>query len=277
MEKKKTYVGQSVVKRDAMALMTGKPVYTDDIAPKDCLIVKVLRSPHAHAWIEEIDKTRALSVPGIETILTWEDSPQKRFTMAGQTYPEPSPYDRLILDRRMRFVGDVAAIVAGTSEEAVDRALKAIKVNYQVLEPVLDMRTAKDNPVLVHPEENWESLCPVGADNQRNLCASGDDIHGDVEGILASCAQDLSCKAEPAGHDGNLPHLYIYGCLWTAERNLLYSGALPCAADSGSCLEYSQVPDPGDKAPNRWRLWGQADGGFRGIPGSGDLGDRQTG
>ena len=80
-----------------MALMTGKPVYTDDIAPKDCLIVKVLRSPHAHAWIEEIDKTRALSVPGIETILTWEDSPQKRFTMAGQTYPEPSPYDRLIL------------------------------------------------------------------------------------------------------------------------------------------------------------------------------------
>ena len=104
MEKKKTYVGQSVVKRDAMALMTGKPVYTDDIAPKDCLIVKVLRSPHAHAWIEEIDKTRALSVPGIETILTWEDSPQKRFTMAGQTYPEPSPYDRLILDRRMRFV-----------------------------------------------------------------------------------------------------------------------------------------------------------------------------
>ena len=152
MEKKKTYVGQSVVKRDAMALMTGKPVYTDDIAPKDCLIVKVLRSPHAHAWIEEIDKTRALSVPGIETILTWEDSPQKRFTMAGQTYPEPSPYDRLILDRRMRFVGDVAAIVAGTSEEAVDRALKAIKVNYQVLEPVLDMRTAKDNPVLVHQE-----------------------------------------------------------------------------------------------------------------------------
>ena len=192
MEKKKTYVGQSVVKRDAMALMTGKPVYTDDIAPKDCLIVKVLRSPHAHAWIEEIDKTRALSVPGIETILTWEDSPQKRFTMAGQTYPEPSPYDRLILDRRMRFVGDVAAIVAGTSEEAVDRALKAIKVNYQVLEPVLDMRTAKDNPVLVHPEENWESLCPVGADNQRNLCASGDDIHGDVEGILASCAHVIS-------------------------------------------------------------------------------------
>lgn len=192
MEKKKTYVGQSVVKRDAMALMTGKPVYTDDIAPKDCLIVKVLRSPYAHAWIEAIDKTRALAVPGIETILTWEDSPQKRFTMAGQTYPEPSPYDRLILDRRMRFVGDVAAIVAGISEEAVDRALKAIKVKYQVLEPVLDMRTAKDNPVLVHPEETWKSLCPVGADNQRNLCASGDDIHGDVEGILASCAHVIS-------------------------------------------------------------------------------------
>ena len=140
-----------------MALMTGKPVYTDDIAPKDCLIVKVLRSPYAHAWIEAIDKTRALAVPGIETILTWEDSPQKRFTMAGQTYPEPSPYDRLILDRRMRFVGDVAAIVAGISEEAVDRALKAIKVKYQVLEPVLDLS-------LIH-------ICPLSATEEVRFSA----------------------------------------------------------------------------------------------------------
>ncbi len=187
MEKKTTYVGSSVLKKDYKALVTGKPVYTDDIAPKDCLIVKVLRSPHAHAWIEEIDASRATDLPGIETVLTWEDSPQKRFTLAGQTYPEPSPYDRLILDRRVRFVGDVVAIVAGVSEEVTERALKLIKVKYQVLEPVLDIRTAKDNPVLVHPEDSWKSLCPVGADNKRNLCASDDDVHGDVEGILASC------------------------------------------------------------------------------------------
>ena len=109
-------VGAPIVKKDARALVTGKPVYTDDLAPKDCLIVKVLRSPHAHALVEEIDCKVAGKIPGIECILTWKDVPQKRFTMAGQTFPEPSPYDRLILDRRLRFVGDAVAIIAGTNE-----------------------------------------------------------------------------------------------------------------------------------------------------------------
>ena len=188
MEPKKKYVGTSVVKKDSKALLSGKPLYTDDIAPKDCLIVKLLRSPHAHAWIEEIDLSRALKVEGIETILTYKDCSQKRFTMAGQTFPEPSPYDRLILDQRVRFVGDAVAIVAGETEEAVDKALRLIKVKYQVLEPVLDFHTAKDNPILVHPEDSWKSLCPVGADNKRNLCASAQDSNGDVDAILADCA-----------------------------------------------------------------------------------------
>ena len=181
-------VGAGVIKKDAMALVTGKPVYTDDLAPASCLVVKVLRSPHAHALIREIDISRARQVRGIECILTWKDVPGKRFTLAGQTYPEPSPYDRLILDQRVRFVGDAAAIVAGETEEAVDQAMKLIKIDYQVLEPVLDPRKAKDNPILVHPEDNWKSLVPVGADNRRNLCASGCEGHGDVEEVLRGCA-----------------------------------------------------------------------------------------
>ena len=160
-----------------MALVTGKPVYTDDIAPKDCLVVKVLRSPHAHAEILEIEKDIAEKLPGIVCVLTYEDVPQKRFTMAG--------HDRLILDKRVRFVGDAVAIVAGETEKAVDQAMKVIKVKYDVLEPVLDFHEAKDNPILVHPEDNWQALCPVGADNKRNLCASGLEEHGDVDKVIA--------------------------------------------------------------------------------------------
>lgn len=181
------YVNQAVPKVDSKALITGKPVYTDDLAPKDCLVVKVLRSPYAHALIQEIKTDTAMKVPGIVCVLTYEDCPNKRFTMAGQTYPEPSPYDRLILDQRVRFVGDAVAIVAGETEEAVDKALKMIKVKYEVLEPLLDFRKAKDNEILVHPEDNWESLCPVGADNKRNLCASEENIYGDLEGTFAKC------------------------------------------------------------------------------------------
>lgn len=180
-------VNRAVMKKDAMALVTGAPVYTDDLAPKDCLVVKVLRSPHAHALVKTIDTKRASAVPGIACVLTWEDSPACRFTQAGQTYPEPSPYDRRIIDRRLRFVGDVVAIVAGDTEQTVDRALKLIKTEYVVLKPVLDFRKAKDNPVLVHPEEDWKSLCPVGADNKRNLCSSGSESDGDVEAVLEDC------------------------------------------------------------------------------------------
>ena len=181
------YVNTSVEKKDAMALVTGQPVYTDDLAPKDCLIVKLLRSPHAHALIEEIDTQAAFKVPGIACILTYQDVPQDRFTFAGQTYPELSPYDRLILDQRVRFVGDAVAIVAGENEKAVDKALKLIKVKYQVLEAVLYFHEAKDNPIVIHPEDNWESRVPVGADNKRNLCAAREESSGDVEAVLKAC------------------------------------------------------------------------------------------
>ncbi len=180
------YVNQPVRKKDAMQLVTGKPVYTDDIAPKDCLIVKLLRSPHANAIVTSINKIAAMKVDGIEAIYTWEDIPQdgRRYTQAGQTYPEMSPYDRLIMDRHVRYVGDVVAIVAGRDEKCVDKALKLIKVQYEVLEPILDFHKAKDNKILVHPEDNWESLVPVGADNKRNLCAHDETGSGDIEEVL---------------------------------------------------------------------------------------------
>lgn len=181
------YVNAPIMKKDAMALVTGKPVYTDDLAPADCLIVKVLRSPHAHALIDEIDVTKAEVLDGIACVLTYRDVPKRRFTMAGQTYPEPSPYDRYILDQRLRFVGDPVAIVAGESEKVVDMALKRIRVKYQVLPAVLDFHEAMNHPVLVHPEEDFTSLCPVGADNRQNLCARGGESGGDVDAVLADC------------------------------------------------------------------------------------------
>ena len=180
-------VGQPVRKKDAMSLLLGKPAYVDDVTPQNCLVVKVLRSPHAHALIEEINTDVAQKVPGVVAVYTYKDVPQKRFTMAGQTYPEPSPYDRLILDQRVRFVGDAVAIVAAEDEEAADKALKLIKVKYQVLEAVLDPHEALDGPILVHSEDNWRSLCPVGADNKRNLCASEVCSDGDVDDVLSHC------------------------------------------------------------------------------------------
>ncbi len=182
------YVNKPVPKTDAMSLVTGKPVYTDDLAPSDCLIVKSLRSPHANAWVEEIKTDAAKKIEGIACVLTYEDVSHKRFTLAGQTAPEISPWDRYIIDKHVRFVGDPVAIVAGETEEAVDKALKRIKVKYRVEEAVLDIHTAKDNPILVHPEDDWYMPIPAGGDNKRNLCSSNVEEVGDVDAMLEKCA-----------------------------------------------------------------------------------------
>lgn len=180
-------VGKGVIKKDAMALVTGQPVYCDDLAPKDCLIVKLLRSPHAYAKIKSINTSIAKRIPGIEAVYTYEDVPTSRFTLAGQSYPEPSPYDRRILENVVRYVGDEVAIVAGANEDCVDRALKAIKVDYEVLEPLLDFENSIDNAIVIHEEDDYKCLCEIGNDVKRNIVSSGESVVGDVDAVLKEC------------------------------------------------------------------------------------------
>lgn len=212
-------ISKPIRKKDAMQLVTGQPVYVDDITPDDCLVVKVLRSPYASAVIEDIDVSKAMLVPGIEAVYTYKDVPTQRFTTAGQTYPEPSPYDRLILDKRLRAVGDAVAIVAGDTVKNVEKALKLIKVKYQILEPVLDFRKAKDNKILVHPEEDWKSLAPVGADNKRNLVAHEESSYGNVDEVFAECDEIVEhtyhCKAN---NQAMMETFRTYCCIDTYGR-----------------------------------------------------------
>ena len=181
------YVNQPVVKKDAYALLSGKPVYCDDLAPADCLVIKLLRSPHAHARIKSIDTSVAKRIPGIEAIYTYEDVPNARFTMAGQTYPEPSPYDRKILDEIVRYVGDEVAIVVGENEACCEKAMKLIKVDYEVYDAVLDFTKALDNPVVVHAEDDYKLLCEIGNDRMRNLHSHDESVVGDVDEVFKEC------------------------------------------------------------------------------------------
>lgn len=184
-------IHKSVRKKDSMQLLLGKPVYTDDITGP-ALVVKLLRSPHANAVVEEIHTEIAKKIPGVVDIYTWEDVPKTRFAVAGQTYPEPSPYDRLIIDRHVRFVGDVVAIIAAEDEKAACKAMKLVKVKYNVLEPVLDFHKAKDNPVLVHPEDDWYPPVDVGGDVKRNVIAHELSGDGDVDAVISDCEVSFS-------------------------------------------------------------------------------------
>lgn len=182
-------VNKPVRKKDAMQLLTGQPLYTDDLIKEPCLIVKLFRSIHANAIVKDIDITEAMQTEGMEAIFTYKDIDQNqgRFTTAGSTFPEFSPYDRLIIDRHVRHVGDIVAIVVGKSEKAVDTAMKKIKVDYEVLPAVLDFKEALDNETIIHPEDNWKILVNTGADVKRNLVAKNESAMGDVDAVLAKC------------------------------------------------------------------------------------------
>ncbi|MFR5556798.1 MAG: hypothetical protein ACLTKE_08125 [Coprococcus sp.] len=164
--------------------------------------------------------------------------------MAGQIHPEPSPYDRLILDRRVRFVGDAVAIVAGKTEKAVEKALKLIKVKYEVLRLYL-IFTRQMLRLLVHPEENWKALCDVGADNKRNLCATGSEQNGDVDKILEDCdyvVEELHhTRANQQAMDGDIPHIYIW--ILCGRLNVVSSTPdyIPCATYPCECAGYTEV------------------------------------
>ncbi|MBZ5630662.1 MAG: 2Fe-2S iron-sulfur cluster binding domain-containing protein, partial [Acidobacteriia bacterium] len=132
-------VGHSLQKTDGVKLVTGRPCFTDDIHLPGMLIGKILPSPHAHARIKRIDVRKARALPGVHAVLTYKDVPRVAHTTAGQSWPEPSPYDTYLLDSKVRFVGDRVAAVAAESRAIAEEALRLIKVEYEVLPAILDM------------------------------------------------------------------------------------------------------------------------------------------
>lgn len=181
-----TCVSHAVVKKDARGLLQGRAVYTNDLAPRDSYVVSLLRSPHAHARIRSIDTHKAERIDGVVAIYTYEDVPHERFTLAGQSFREMSPYDTLILDRTVRYIGDEVAIVVGTDERAIAAAKRLIKVDYEVLPAVTDFTQALDNPVVVHDEDDIRAYIPMGEDFSRNLICHEVSEVGDLDEAFAA-------------------------------------------------------------------------------------------
>ncbi len=172
---------------DGLGIMKGRPAYTDDLAEKNSLIIKVMRSPHPYARIISIDDSEAKELIGVEMVLTYKDFPRVPFTRAGQGYPEPSPYDKFVLDEYVRHVGDEVLAVVAIDAKTCERALALIKVEYEVLEPILDLENAIDNKVIIHPEEEIHEKFPIGFEPKRNIAASYHMHIGDVEKTLKEC------------------------------------------------------------------------------------------
>lgn len=204
-------VAKSIRKLDGMGLVAGRPAYTADLAPQNALVVKVLRSPHAFARIRSIDVSDALLLPGVACVLTWKDVPRVNMTRAGQGYPEPSPYDKFILDEWVRYVGDEVAIVAAHDESTAREALARIRVEYEPQTPVLDMEAAEGSRTVIHPEPEARSMFEMGMDPSRNVAAAYRMSVGDVDAVLAGCDAVVRqrFRAQAQAHAMMEPHAAV--------------------------------------------------------------------
>ncbi len=218
------FVGKVKRKVDAAKLARGERVFVEDrVEPGSC-VMKVLRSPHAHAYINAIDTSEAKEIPGVVEIFTYENTPEVWYTQAGQCFPEPSPYDRRLIGRKVRHVGDRVAAVVAETEEIAETALERIRVDYEVLPPVLtiDEAAAPDAPIIHHSETRYRTgapadleernkdldpregkviyMFPIGGNPHKNIAASVSGGIGDIEKGFAEADVVIERTYEPSSH-----------------------------------------------------------------------------
>ncbi|MEA1903940.1 MAG: molybdopterin cofactor-binding domain-containing protein [Actinomycetota bacterium] len=207
MSEKFDVVGTSVHRVDGRALVTGKPVFVDDLPKRPGqLHIALLTSPHAHALIKSIDTTLAEQSPGVAIVLDHRNTPEKRYTTAGQGHPEPSPYDARMFDTKVRWVGDRVAAVAADSLEAARKAIDLIEVEYEILEPVLSIDEAvADNAPVIHDEEDSLDVW----DAEHNIAAHVVANAGDIEKGFAESdiTVDVTTETQYAQHAPLEPHV----------------------------------------------------------------------
>ncbi len=223
-------VGRSVKKLDALAMATGAPLYCADQLPEGCQIARILRSPHAHARIKNIDVSKARAMKGVACVLTYKDVPRNPITTAGQGFPEPSPYDTFILDSKVRYVGDPVAFIVAETAEIAEEAMKLIEVDYEVLPAVLDMRDAqKEGAPIIHDEPDCSIPIPIPYVPEKNIVALVDVKAGDVEGEIKNAKHQIDYEYEVhyAQHAPIEPHTCLGWLDGYGRLNLRTSTQVP--------------------------------------------------
>ncbi len=201
-------VGKNERKVDGRGLVTGSPLFVADVDISQALVVKMLWSPYAHAKIVSIDVREAERMPGVALVMTHENTPPTRHTTAGQGFPEPSPYDARMFDTKVRYVGDRVAAVAAETEETAERALAAIRVEYEELPAVLSMDEARrPGASVLHDEADAKGIY----DASKNVVADVDIDVGDVNvGFGESdVVVETTCETQYAQHTPIEPHVVL--------------------------------------------------------------------
>lgn len=207
-------VNHSVDKVDSLSLVTGKAVFTADIAQQNALTIKILYSSRPHARIKFLDTSKAEALTGVKCVLSYKNVPRVIRTTAGQGYPEPSPYDSVMFDSKVRYVGDKVAAVVAISPEIAQQALDLIEVEYEDLEYIIDPREAMNpSAPIIHDEEDCKVLIPINYKPENNISAEVSTGFNDTEKALLESDHtfEVTVHAPRAQHCATEPHAsYAY-------------------------------------------------------------------
>ncbi len=191
------YIGKPFSKVDSKSLVKGTPRFVDDKLPKDYYVLKVLRSPYASAYIKSIDTSKAEALDGVVKIITAFNCPDVYYMQAGQGNPEPSPHDRRLFNWKVRHVGDRVAGIVAETEEIAKKAMKLIKVEYEVLKPIFTVEEAmaEGAPIVQNGEVIYNSGAPDnldeynrGVDKREGKVIYQFPLHGDIRRNIAAAA-----------------------------------------------------------------------------------------
>lgn len=202
--------GASLANPFSRGILTGQARYTMDVAMEGLLHLVVLRSPHAHARIVDIDRSAAMAIPGVVAVYTAADVPNRLYSTALHEDHLVDPDDTLILDDIARFVGQRIAAVVAESEAAAAAGCRALKVTYDLLPAVFDPVTAMepDAPVLHNK----------GMEEKGNIFV---DIHGEIGSVAdgfaaADAVHEMTYSTSRVQHS----HLETHGSIaWRGDDN----------------------------------------------------------
>jgi CO/xanthine dehydrogenase Mo-binding subunit len=252
----RSFVGQYRPRIDGLEKASGKALYAGDLMVKcripNILYAKVLRSPFPHARIRSLDVKRAVQLPGVVDVLTFEDPDvaHLKSTNAGWTDGvDTLSYDRMMWrgfrDRRVlgshaRWVGDeVGAVVAAESEEIAEEALRLIKVDWEVLPFVLDaVEAMAPGAPVVHPELGDNNVLPEDD-------VGGADVFVDKGDVVKGLAEaDVVLTATTTYHNATQNSLDNWNCLveWNRDRITVWSNSYEAHQTRMHISEMLEVP-----------------------------------
>lgn len=217
-------IGTRPIRPDGTDKVTGRAIYANDVQLSNTLHGKILRSPHAHARIVSIDTSAAQKLPGVTAVITRDDFGEvsARVQHLGESAGSLRDMrDNIIAHDKVLYHGHPVAAVAATSPHVAEEALKLIEVEYEVLPPVLDVRTAMQSDAPLLNNNLFTDEMGKKADKPSNIAGHSQFQRGDLAKGFAEADVVVEREFKTAMvHQGYLePHSST--ALWRQDERIL--------------------------------------------------------